>query len=183
MPSRRGAVLIVDDADGRATKRLLDDSIPSIVRHPNDVTPADLKKAQLVLVDFILDHWPERDGQLTPSLRPQNGIALIAVLRSNLASLKAAPTAFALNSGLLNQLSGGGDSAGREYAIARSVDLEWVFAKGNKREEFHISRGLPSQMPLQSCRIKWPVSSKTKDRILSLLHLCSFESALATVGH
>jgi hypothetical protein len=93
-------------------KRLLEDSIPSIVRHPNDVTPGDLKQAKLILVDYKLDHWPERDNQHTPSLKPLDGIALIAVLRSNLASLKAAPTAFALNSGMLEELSGGGDWAG-----------------------------------------------------------------------
>src|SRR3954470_23688939 len=102
----KGVVLIIDDRNGGPTQRLLENSIPSMVRHPNDVTDADLKKAKLVLVDLKLDDWKERDDQLTPSFKPKDGIALIAVLRSNVADLKAAPTAFALNSGNLNDLSG-----------------------------------------------------------------------------
>jgi hypothetical protein len=168
MASTRGTVLIIDDTDGSATMRLLDDSIPSIVRHPNDVMPADLIRAKLVLVDYKLDHWPERDRQETPSFKPQNGIALIAVLRSNVVSLKAAPTAFALNSGLLAQLSGGGDPAGREHAIARSIDLEWVFAKGTKGNGFASSVGSLADA-VAKLPINWPISSKTKNKILSLL--------------
>jgi hypothetical protein len=168
MSLRKGIVLIVDDDDGRSTQRLLEDSIQSIVRHPNDVTPGDLKRAKLILVDFKLAHWPERDHQHTPSLKPEDGIALIAVLRSNLAALKAAPTAFALNSGMLKKLSGGGDWEGREHAIARSIDLDWVFAKGGKRGDFSVAvsslANAVAQLP-----VSWPVSSKTKERILSLL--------------
>lgn len=163
-----GVVLIIDDVNGQATKRLLNDSIPSIVRHPNDVTSNDLKRAKLVLVDFKLDHWPARDNQQTPSLKPKDGIALIAVLRSNLADLKAAPTAFALNSGMLNALNGGDDLVDREYAIARSVDLEWVFAKGGKRENFAVAVSSLANA-VAALPIKWPVSSQTKNKISSLL--------------
>jgi hypothetical protein len=76
MAKDRGVVLIIDDEDGQATKRFLGNSIKSIVRHPNEVAPADLKRAKLVLVDFKLDNWPERDRQETPSLKPKDGIAL-----------------------------------------------------------------------------------------------------------
>jgi hypothetical protein len=170
MSLNKGVVLIIDDIDGNSTKRLLDDSVPSIVRHPNDVTPTDLKKAKLVLVDFKLDHWPERDQQFTPSLKPKDGIALIAVLRSNLNTLKAAPTAFALNSGMLKDLSAGGDWIDREHTIARSIDLEWVFAKGGKRDNFAASVGSLANA-VAALPIRWPETSKTKARILSLLAL------------
>jgi hypothetical protein len=168
MRKNRGAVLIIDDNDGLPTKRLLGGSINSIVRHPNDVRAGDLRRANLVLVDFILDSWPERDSQQTPSLKPKDGIALIAVLKSNLNHLKAAPTAFALNSGKLSDLSGGGTWEDREHAIARSVDLEWVFAKGGKRENFATAvRSLASGVA--ALPTKWPAPSKIKDQILSLL--------------
>jgi hypothetical protein len=132
MSSGKGVVLIIDDENGLSTQRLLGNSLDSIVRHPNDVTTSDLKRANLVLVDFKLDHWPERDKQETPSFKPRDGIALIAVLRSNLHILKAAPAAFALNSGMLDDLSAGGEWAGREHTIARSIDLEWVSAKRHR---------------------------------------------------
>ena len=164
----RGIVLIIDDNSGFATKRLLGNSINSIVRHPNDVTSGDLKKAKLVLVDFVLDNWPERNDQPTPSLRPMDEIALIAVLRSNLTHLKAAPTAFALNSGKLGDLSGDGTWEGREHAIARSVDLEWVFAKDGTRENFSTAvSSLASSVA--ALPTNWPAAPKVKDEILSLL--------------
>ena len=130
--------------------------------------PADLKRAKLVLVDFRLDHWPERDHQPTLSLKPQNGRALIAVLRSNLPLLKAEPVAFALNSGVLSDLSRGGGWVGREYAIARSLDLEWVFGKGGRREGFSLAVGSLADA-VAALPIRWPASARLKDKILSLL--------------
>jgi hypothetical protein len=168
MTKSSGVVLIIDDKNGLPTKRLLDDSIESIVRHPNDVTNADLRRAKLVLVDLKLESWPDRDNQQTPSLKPKDGIALIAVLKSNVADLKAAPTAFALNSGMLSDLSGGGAWENREHAIARSIDLEWVFAKGGKKENFGVAVNSLAAA-VAALPTKWPETSRIKDEILSLL--------------
>jgi len=171
MPKTRGVVLIIDDADdgdGRTTKRLLSSVMNCIVRHPNDVVAGDLRRAKLVLVDFRLTNWPDRDNQKTPSLKPRDGIALIAVLRSNLPQLKASPVAFALNSGMLIDLNGGRPSAGREHAIAQSVDLEWVFAKGAGRENFLIAvKSLTEAVAALPAR--WPTAVSTRNRIQSLL--------------
>jgi hypothetical protein len=79
MTTEKGVVLIIDDQDGRTTKVLLGDTIRTTVRHPNDVVAQDLKKAKLILVDFKLDHWPERDRQETPSLMPKDGVALLTI--------------------------------------------------------------------------------------------------------
>jgi hypothetical protein len=168
MPTGRGVVLIIDDENGSPTKRLLGDTISSIIRHPNDVTASDLRKAKLVLVDFKLNHWPERDRQLTPSLMPKDGIALIAVLRSNLELLKAAPAAFALNSGMLSDLSAGGEWIDREHAIAKSIDVEWVFAKGGKHEDFPMAVESLAEA-VAKLPTRWAQKSKLKDQILSLL--------------
>ncbi|SFO55804.1 hypothetical protein SAMN05216330_103613 [Bradyrhizobium sp. Ghvi] len=170
MASRKSFVLVIDDQNGITTKRHLEGLVNVIVRHPNDVTEGDLKRCNLVLVDFKLDEWPERNDQSTPSLMPQTGIALIAVLRSNLSRLRAAPTAFALNSGLLSDLSNGGEWEGREHAIAKSIDLEWVFAKTSNRPQF--ARGVKSLTEaVAALPAKWPAASKTKDQILKLLSL------------
>ena len=168
MPAHKGVVLIIDDENGLPTKRLLGSFVETIVRHPNDVTASDLKKAKLVLVDYKLDHWPERERQATPSLMPKDGVALIAVLKSNLGRLRAAPAAFALNSGMLKALSGGGVWIDREHVIARSIDLEWVFAKGGKDASFPVSvKSLADAVARLPS--KWPAPSKLKDQILSLL--------------
>ncbi len=170
MPRKLGTVLIVDDSDSQATKRRLDKVVQSIVLHPNDVTPDDLKRAKLVLVDYVLDKWPERNAQNTPSLKPMNGVALIAVLKSNIHSLNAAPTAFALNSGELSLLSGGGKTEGREHAIAKSVDLEWVFAKTGDAKDFATSvKSLAEAVDKLPPLSKWPSSVAVKNKITSLL--------------
>ena len=101
-------------------------------------------------------------------MKPKDGIALIAVLRSNLAQLKASPVAFALNSGMLIDLNGGRASDGREHAIAQSIDLEWVFAKGKGREHFSVSVNSLAEA-VAALPIKWPTTVKTKDQIHALL--------------
>lgn len=170
MASRNGVVLIIDDESGLPTKRLLDGAVHSVVRHPNDVSDADLRRAKLALVDYRLDHWPEREDQRTPSLKPKDGRALIAVLRSNLRKFKAGPKAFALNSGVLSELSGGGDWPGREHAIARSIDLEWVFGKESRNEQFSTAvKSLADAVAELPTR--WTPSSTTKTKILSLLEV------------
>lgn len=136
MARSTSTVLIVDDRSGRSTATLINDQVTTIIRHPNDVTVADLRKAKLVLVDYVLKDWPQRDELRAPSLMPQDGIALIAVLRSNLPSTGAHPTAFALNSGNLRELSGDVPWKGREHIIAKSIDLEWVFGKGARDPSF-----------------------------------------------
>ncbi|WP_441228084.1 hypothetical protein AB7813_10250 [Tardiphaga sp. 20_F10_N6_6] len=170
MTTEKGVVLIIDDQDGRTTKVLLGDTIRTTVRHPNDVVAQDLKKAKLILVDFKLDHWPERDRQETPSLMPKDGVALMAVLRSNLSQLKASPVAFCLNSGMLTDLNGGRSSTGREHAIAQSVDLEWVFSKGQGRETFPVAVSALADA-VAALPNRWPKTSETKDKLLSLLKL------------
>src|SRR5262249_26086236 len=125
-------VLIVDDDDddARAAAAILGDRVRSICRLPGDVQDQDLSNSSLVLVDFRIEHWQQRDELSTPSLKPQNGLALVATLRSNLSAAPSKPaTAFALRSGRLADVSGGYTYEGREHVLAKLYDLEWVFAK------------------------------------------------------
>ncbi|MGJ5038232.1 hypothetical protein ACQR13_29315 [Bradyrhizobium sp. HKCCYLRH3059] len=167
MVKQGGVILIIDDEDGRVTKRMLGTSIESTVRHPNDVTASDLRKAKLVLVDYKLEHWPQRDVLATPSLKPKDGISLIAVLRSNLAG-STSPVAFALNSGALKQLNAGRDPNGSEHAIARAIDVEWVFSKGSNREHFPLAVSRLAEA-VKSLPKDWTDSSKTRDMLNDLL--------------
>jgi hypothetical protein len=128
--SIRPCILVIDDDPDAAdaAKVIIGRAVNTICSSPNDVTDRDLERANLVLVDFKLDRWPERDAQTTPSLKPQHGIALAATLRSNLGDGRSkSPTAFALHSGKLAELSGTLSADNREHAIARILDLEWVF--------------------------------------------------------
>jgi hypothetical protein len=130
--SRRPFVLMVDDEPDEISGRQMDfgSVLDVVVREPSDVQLADLKRASLVLVDYSIDRWPERETVQWLSLKPKNGLALAAVLRSHTVRTDAGrPTAFAIYSGKLKELSGGLPPVYREHAVARSHNLEWVFPK------------------------------------------------------
>jgi len=98
------------------------------VRHPNDVSAQDLVDARAVLVDVKLDSWPERDNLTTLSLKPANGLALIAVLQEHAYELsKDTARAFALYTAVLKELARG--LVPRPHIVARAHNLEWVFDK------------------------------------------------------
>ena len=157
-------VLIIDDKpdDERFMVGELHREVEARVQYPQDVTEYDLQSADLVLVDYLLDDWPERDNASAISLKPVNGLALAAVLREQ--AYKSAtvrhPTAFALNSAHLDKLSGDLPPESREHAIARAHNLEWVFPKAKP------SWGVPVELQIRSlaCAVRrlptdWPQQS------------------------
>ena len=75
-------ILIVDDEDTSQHVLGLDTLAATRARHPKDVDIDDLDWADLVLMDFIIGNWTERDDLEQISLRPRNGLALAAVLES-----------------------------------------------------------------------------------------------------
>jgi hypothetical protein len=119
---KQPVVLLVDDSDEHLTAygEALRTRTTVIARHPQDVTGADLRKSNVVLVDFVIDDWRERDDTPTISLQPRNGVALAAILRSH------------------------SEAPSREHAIARTLNLEWVFRKEG---------GSGSSMPEQVCEL------------------------------
>ncbi len=125
-------VLVVDDhPDGeRATLGLLDAKVVWEVAHPQDVTLEQCVGADLVLVDYVLADWPERANAGSISLEPLDGLALASVLRSQVEKASPeSPTAFALRSAHLDELSGQLPPEPRAHQIARSNNLDWVFPK------------------------------------------------------
>ena len=128
----RPGILVVDDEadDLRSVLELVLGEAANVkVRHPSHVEREDLKYAHLVLMDYRLDHWPEREAQ-PAAFDVRTGLALAAVLRE--VADREAPdrlTAVALHTGHLSE-------AGRRirrphcgHVVARLNNLEWVFEK------------------------------------------------------
>jgi hypothetical protein len=122
------------------------------VVHPDEVDQESLNAADLVLVDYILDTWPARSRVDQISLRPENGVALTAVLREQ-ANLVARPTGFAIHTGRPEGLWLT-PAEPRRHLIARAYNLEWVFLKSEPivvvRQATILAeaiRSLPSHWP------------------------------------
>jgi hypothetical protein len=150
----RPHVLFVDDNPDelRELRRVIGKKAKVEVRSPEEVTMDDLRVANLVLVDYQIQVWPERDldfsstfeldidGDTTGIARqPPDGLALIAVLRSLLwhRDRKAKPTAFALNSAHLRELAGTLPTQRAPQILARRNNLEWAFAKNSPPDELY----------------------------------------------
>lgn len=100
------------------------------VLHPQEVELDDLRAADLVLVDYVLDAWPERDDVQCISLQPPDGLALASVFRRRVhVEEDTSPTAFAIHTGQLPRLAAPLPPDHREHVLARMNNLEWVFRK------------------------------------------------------
>lgn len=136
MASRQPSILVIDDirTDAESISVALEGSAEIDVRSPDDVTIDDIRHADLILVDYKLEDWPKRLEIPTEDigLRPMDGLALVAVLRSHLAGEAGRhPQAFALYSGQLADLKGSWHvRLYSEPVIARAINLEWAFEKG-----------------------------------------------------
>jgi hypothetical protein len=138
-PSTSSIIIIDDEPDtatGTSTLIKTAEGIESDVYRPSEVNDKILKRSSLILVDYKLDNWPERDRIESVSLKPRDGVALAAVLRSCLKdSLRdtsgepTPPTAVAVYSARLSELSVGMRPSRSNHVIARSLNLEWAFGK------------------------------------------------------
>ena len=157
--SAQSFILVIDDKhdDLQAQFELaLGDRLKAIVVHPREVKMPHLKDADLVLVDFILDDWLERDGQPV-SLRPATGLALATVLREQVDHPELdGLTAFALHTAHLDDIRGRLPPATAEHVVARLNNLEWAFQKTEPCRYDQMAtladavRQLPSKWPIES---------------------------------
>ncbi len=125
-------MLVVDDEVEQQTgfvESLVESGVRAEALYPQDVTREDVIDADLVLVDYFLEHWPERNVGESASIQPQNGAALAAVLRSHVDPEKDPPKAFAIRTGQVDRLPTEFPRPMREHAFARSQNLEWIFTK------------------------------------------------------
>ena len=122
-------ILVIDDTLGLTDIDLGDRATTSVI-HPQEVEQPDLKDADLVLVDYALEDWPERDNLSTISLQPVTGMALAVVLREQVdQNEKDKLTAFALYTARLRDIKGRFASATAQHVLARLNNLEWIFQK------------------------------------------------------
>jgi len=174
--STKPTILIVDDKPDEERVRVgeLSREIKTVIEHPQDVTEYDLRTADLVLVDYRLDYWPSRDNASSIALKPVNGLALAAMLREQACKNRnQSPTAFAIRSAHLDELSGDLPPDYREQAIARTHNLEWAFPKTRNSWDIPVFdqiislarsvRQLPASWPQSSAAQSWDLINKLLD--------------------
>jgi hypothetical protein len=131
--SRRRRIVIVDDDPATADELASSRSTEVLVRTPDQVSAADLQRADVVLVDFELSSWLDQ-VEADVAQVPRNGLALAAVLRSHISGGRA--VAFALRTGHLPEIAAALPANVTEHAFARFNNLEWAFprARPNGRD-------------------------------------------------
>lgn len=140
------AILIIDDQEEQSalTQHLASTGLVSAkLLHPNDVTLEDLIAADLVLIDYRLENWPERDEITQLSLRAPDGLAVAFVLRRHIQDgEKESPTSIAMLTGQIEKLAGPLPTEHREHVIAHMNNLEWVFQKAKPDEDARLANQL-----------------------------------------
>ena len=103
-------ILVIDDEPGELEPQValeLNGRATNRVIHPQEVEEPNLNNADLVLVDYRLEDWSERDVLSTISLQPANGMSLAVVLREQVdQNEKGKLTAFALHTGHIEDIQG-----------------------------------------------------------------------------
>ena len=157
--SEKTPILVIDDKPDEIRDQValgLSDRVRVLVVHPRDVELSQLEDSDLVLVDYKLEDWSERDLQ-SVSLKPATGLALAVLLREQVdRSQKNRLTAFALHTGHLDDIQGRLPPATAEHVLARLSNLEWVFSKKGCRRYRQMTlladavRQLPKDWPSES---------------------------------
>jgi hypothetical protein len=129
-------ILIVDDENGASFQAALLDLANTRARHPSEVELKDLRWADLVLMDYIIQNWPTRDALDELGQQPPNGLALAAVLREHVDNGVSpedhAYTAFAVHTAHIGDISKRLQTTSRApHIVARLNNLEWAFDKAD----------------------------------------------------
>lgn len=177
MPQKnKPSILIIDDEPdkARALKTEIGNKATVEITSPEDlIEKTQITKADLILVDYRLDNWQARDSVESLCQKPMNGLALSAVLRSHVDDDKnASPTAVAILSGHLTDLSGGLPPEPRAHAIARAHSLEWAFSKANSQRETSLAyQVLSLASGVRELPSSWPIDDpkKSEQQIQELL--------------
>lgn len=177
--TRQPVVLVVDDEieDGNNLERQLKGQAEVVVREPSGVSSGDLEDADLVLVDYDLSNWSERDTALAV---PPNGLALAQVFRQRIDDLQAVgPKGVALYSGEIGRISANLPDEVRAFAVARLNNLEWVFEK-NREESAAGVVSLASAVAVLPG--SWPEGDEAIDALHQLLGLSADLPFFATAA-
>lgn len=167
-PSPQPVILVVDDEleDGNNLARQLKGQAEVFVCDPSGVKSENLEEADLVLVDYDLSNWREREKTLSV---PPNGLALAQVFRQRIDALSAVgPTGVALYSGEIGRISANLPDEVRAYAVARLNNLEWVFEKDRKESAAGVVSLASAVAALPG---RWPEGAQAIDALHQLLGL------------
>jgi len=169
MARKQAHIVLIDDYPDTqsARQRELEAHARVSVFHPSEIGIRDILSADLILVDYQIDNWKDREEIKSISLRPRDGLALAAVLRAHLEDNgKASPVAFAIYSAHLARLSG----APREWSISRANNLEWAFSKNQGRNDTPLVKQmtsladsilkLPADWPDEDPKRVWEVAKR-----------------------
>lgn len=124
-------ILVVDDQPElqRGLASPLERDAELMVRRPSDIGHDDLRRAHLLLMDYKLDDWRERDRQPT-AFNIRTGLALATILREVAdESANGRLTIVALHTVHLSHVSGRIRPPYSRHVVARLNNLEWVFEK------------------------------------------------------
>ncbi|MDE0124098.1 MAG: hypothetical protein OXN97_05930 [Bryobacterales bacterium] len=129
---KKPVILVVDDAAEQMNRGMVlrfGDRARVTVRHPSGIQSEDIEEAQLVLMDYRLEDWPERDSQCA-AFNVRTGMALATIVRESADEASADRlTAVALHTGHLAEASGRIRPPYSRHVVARLNNLEWVFEK------------------------------------------------------
>lgn len=153
-------ILVVDDhPDDERGKVSAWQNVQVHVRHPQEVELLDLRDADLVAIDLKLDDWPQREAVEAISMRPLNGLVLATVLRAHAEAERGTPTAFALRSAHLPDLTAPFPPEPRLHVLSRRCNLEWVFPKADADSREHnrqVQQMVSLAMAVRSLPDHWP---------------------------
>lgn len=155
---KKPRILILDDHEDEVVLKKLKRAhhrAKVTVLHPQEVELEDLLEANLVLVDYQLDNWPERDEASSVSLRPRDGLALASLLRRQIQIERATPVALAIFTSHIEKLAGPLPDEYRQHALARLNNLEWVFRK----EKVDLQKIIDLASSVMKLPVRWPTTS------------------------
>jgi len=176
-------VLIVDDepyerAEEVAEEVAADGAAVADAVHPEKLSRAEIEEADLILVDVRLDKWTakrdasEADKAVTEqrvATRPLNGVALAAVIRSQLPDDDNRIRGVALLSANLTDLVEDFTRAATEHAAARFNSVEWAFDKKEIDELPPLAHRIRSfAAALRTLDEQWPKVEDETDREAAL---------------
>ena len=151
--------------------------------HPENVVDLDLQWADVVVVDYFLTEWPERDASESAARAPADGLAVAATLRSRLlpsfndrfpGALPGRPVAFALWSGHLSQATFELPDVVLPHVFSRENNLEWAFARTDLLTEKGGAKLAALAFTVKDLPEAWESAvSSAEDHLLSALRLDS----------
>ena len=183
-------VLIVDDQPDKEADAIAGDiaSAGDVVAdavHPGKLSRAQIEEADLILVDYKLDDWlKERDAgegggpsKELISQKPCNGLALAAVIRSQLPPDDGV-RGIALLSANLTDLVQDFTRAATEHTAARFSGVEWAFDKKEIEGLPDLAeRILSFAAALRTLNEQWAKVEEEDDREQTLFHLLELGAA------